>query len=199
MIIDSNLQSLLTPEYKINKLKKLLLNAIDVFNQLNIKWWADGGTLLGLIRHQGIIPWDDDVDIGMLLTEEHVILDNKDTFVKHGLRIQKNRTGVYWQIDELSASNTSIINDIHIDLFLYKNLGSVLYNTDPRFTMPNANSGHCNMSYPYDKLFPLIKKDFYDFSINCAWDYDYILKKSIGDDYLTTIIVKKNNKVVYSS
>lgn len=43
-----------------------ILEQIDIIcKRHNIMYYAEWGTLLGAIRHQGFIPWDDDLDIGM--------------------------------------------------------------------------------------------------------------------------------------
>lgn len=52
------------------ELKQIQLDILDYVDNFcrenNIHYFLDWGTLLGCVRHHGYIPWDDDIDIGML-------------------------------------------------------------------------------------------------------------------------------------
>jgi lipopolysaccharide cholinephosphotransferase len=50
------------PAY-ILALYQLMKDVHDVLEACHIDYWIEGGTLLGAVRHHGIIPWDDDLDV----------------------------------------------------------------------------------------------------------------------------------------
>ena len=53
----------------MDTLKKELWELLRIFDHIcreeHIDYWVDYGTLLGAVRHQGFIPWDDDIDVSM--------------------------------------------------------------------------------------------------------------------------------------
>lgn len=63
---------------------KLLIEIDQICKDENLVYWLDGGTLLGAIRHQGFIPWDDDIDICFPLSSYEKLLPQlKSKFTSH--------------------------------------------------------------------------------------------------------------------
>ena len=45
---------------------QILKDFINVCEKYNLTYFAVYGTAIGAVRHGGFIPWDDDIDVGML-------------------------------------------------------------------------------------------------------------------------------------
>lgn len=77
----------------------------NICKEHDIRYFADGGTLLGTIRHQGYIPWDDDIDLAMLRPDY-------DRFLKIIKREWKNKytLRIPGIADDYSMTFTKIFN-----------------------------------------------------------------------------------------
>lgn len=67
-------------EMTLSELKKVQVEILDYLTEYcdkkGIHLWIDSGTLLGAIRHKGYIPWDDDIDTGVLREDYDKLIKN---------------------------------------------------------------------------------------------------------------------------
>ena len=122
------------------ELRKVQLVQLEIAKEIKricdeneIKYFIDGGTLLGAVRHQGFIPWDDDLDIGMLRADYEKFLKiapqkldekyflqtwhQKDGYGLAFAKVQKRNT-VF--LEKLAAS-VKTQHGIFVDIFPYDN------------------------------------------------------------------------------
>lgn len=71
---DEYLERNIMPEAWYLHLYQLMKDVHELFTLNKLEYWIQGGTLLGAVRHKGIIPWDDDIDINMRLSDKNVFI-----------------------------------------------------------------------------------------------------------------------------
>jgi histidinol-phosphate aminotransferase len=187
------LASMFTPKPVIWRLKSMFKKVARILqeNGFGSGWWLDSGSLLGWVRHKGgMIPWDDDIDIGILEENVDALLALTDTFHKAGLRLKLNRTEAYYQIDDRAGSDDPVTGLVHIDIFPFQKTASdLLVNADPRFVEPEE--AMCNFKYNPDDLFPLQRVMWYgSLRVNIPKDPEKILDANLPPSWRHTAVVK---------
>lgn len=73
--------------YVIGQFYDLMIKVDRILKKHGLTYWATCGTLLGVVRHQGMVPWDDDVDIAMFEEDIPRLLALQKELSKEGLKL----------------------------------------------------------------------------------------------------------------
>ncbi|MCR4655813.1 MAG: LicD family protein [Lachnospiraceae bacterium] len=81
----------------------------DICFRHSLKWWMDWGSMLGVVRHGGFTPWDDDIDISMMRDDYMAFIEAAPKELPQGYRIFNTfNTPDYYDSGTRVANNATV-------------------------------------------------------------------------------------------
>lgn len=171
-----------TPKKDIKQLYQMFYDTIKILEHNNIVYWATAGTFLGAVRHKGIMPHDDDIDLGIIESDEGKLKAIKDEFEKCGYTIVKVWLGYKIFYMKNKPKDDLTYSYPFIDIFIYKKFGNryIFKSKKVIQTWPKEY-------YKSDELFPLKSYKFGIFNIKAPRNYKDTLSRFYGKDWNTVM------------
>ena len=163
------------------KMGHLLAHLHKILADNNIPYWITCGTLLGCARHQGFIPWDDDIDINIELGYVNQLVDVLEKHENDEYLLCKARGGYKFGYNIFP---------------LYPFVDIVMVNNDNgvfRLCYPLDENGQCTYEvgnqwpdecFAESDVYPLVKRKFEDFEVSVPNQHIKLLQRIYGNDCL---------------
>ena len=189
----------------LDKLHGIQLEILDVIVSLckanGITYYLAGGSVLGAIRHKGIIPWDDDIDV-MMYRDDFIKFEEicknqlpKDYFYQsintdphyHHIfsKIRKNNT----LFIEKETEATGQHNGIFVDIFPIDSAKNETGIQHFQYLISNKIEKMCKVKDG------ITKGNYFDRIIICLFDYRKLIR--IQNYILTNSNTKSNSNKYY--
>ena len=176
---------------EVDNLYLLMYKLDKICKKFNIEYFIIAGSLLGAYRHKGLMPWDDDIDIGIM--EKYQTILESDEFKNE---LDKNNMIISKPLSISFGYKIFIKNKEFpfIDIFIYtKENNKIIFKYDyPKNQWPNEY-------FYYNELYPLKKYNFGNLQLYGPNQSKNYLKRSYGWTCFYFIINMHNhtNKFYY--
>lgn len=118
---------------KSDEIKRIQVEMLKYIDKIcvdnNIKYTLIGGSLIGAIRHKGMIPWDDDIDIGLTYENYIKLIKILEKSKEYNLINHSLNDKYYFPFSKLTDKNTILIEKdyegiegygVYLDIFCYR-------------------------------------------------------------------------------
>lgn len=166
------------------EMRNLFLYMHQLLSESGIDYWISIGTLLGACRHEGFIPWDDDIDINVRYEDFAKIQALQARIEKDGFRLSKAGGG-------FKVTYNNKYRYPYLDLiFVAENNGRY------ELCFPIDQNGNCtfgkakewpNEYFYSEDTFPLRLVPFEDFQVYAPQAMDKVVKQIYGEQALTHV------------
>lgn len=187
MMEKSELEKYYIPEITKTILLCMMEKIHTILINNKIPYFVECGSLLGAVRHNGLIPWDDDIDIGIFDKDfEKIIPLFEKTMWHDSIQIKIQRTTkdmIKIFVSDLWYKNTEtnqIIGTPTIDIFKYTKAGE-----NVKLASINDRQRFKNCYYLKTELFPLKEYVFNNIIVMGANNPLPFLYRYYGKDCLT--------------
>lgn len=172
-----------TKSSAVKLLYQIMYDVHQILNNNGIRYWADGGTLLGAVRHNGIIPWDDDLDIGILSKDIRKFLALEKHFNNCGYSICKVWFGYkvfYTNKKKVKVDGESQCYSFpFVDILPYRKFDDGKY----RLSLKAAREAWYKEVWTESDLFPIREYEFGSFNILGPNKYETYFNQYYGKDW----------------
>lgn len=133
--------------------KDCLLKLLDAFIQIcadnNLRYYMAGGSCIGAIRHNGFIPWDDDIDVYMPREDFNELLKLPQYIWGEDIRLASVYTtkGYTYDFPKLELINTTVI-----ERFYPEYIGGVFLDIFPLDAVPINDNDRKNQLYKLNNI-----------------------------------------------
>lgn len=160
------------------QLYQMLKDTHEILTKNRIKYWMSGGTLLGAIRHKGLIPWDDDADIEIHVKDAQK-LEYLD-FTRLGYVLKKVRFGYKIFPIDGKPINGYDWKYPFLDIFLVD-----IVDGKTRFVSKSDHDLYAQCTFDVKELFPLKMYKFGSISLYGANDAMKYFDRCYGGDWFS--------------